>query len=621
MSRIINKLLFILPVFFCQAVFSFQGDSSTVKVPTIIRYTTGENEIDGDLKLFRIDSLLNDLQVFNPAIRNYHHDLGNIGSASEPQLLSSSPELLSRFGNNSFALYRWNPSKIKFYKTNKRFTNLDYHLSGGKEQQITITLAQNILPHWNAGIDFNRQGSLGFPNNGKTFITNFNFFTWYHLPNSRYHVFGSATWNSIINEVNGGLANDSLYKSSNFSNSDLKGLQISLSDAEQHVRNHVFSLTHYYDLIVRKDSAGKESSVIRIEHQSEYERSSYDYNDNASDTSFYRNNYFNSNIQDSLRYDQWVNSISLKTFHSFRNFKPVHRLSTELTGGNQWFNFEQLYDTTLTNYFAEALLKTSGIRDLTGLDVSGRYILSGSNKSDYLFRLNFKFPLPFGASMNIGLLDALQSPTLFQNFYQSNHFIWENKFDKTKSHQFFFGINLNKYHFSIAGTSTFLDRYTYFDTLATPLQSSENIRVSKLFIKKDFRFRKFHLNNSLWIQETNNDVIRIPGLASHHSLYFEDIFFRKKLPIQIGFDVHYSSSYFSNAYSPAASVFYTQNTTKTGGYALVDFFINFKIKSARIFIKLQNAGDNIVAENYFNTVNYPMPGMVFQFGINWRFFD
>lgn len=621
MLRNLNKLLIILPVFFCQAVLAMQGDSLSVKVPTIIRYTTGEQEIGGELRFFRLDSGLDDLEVFNPAIKNFHHDLGNIGSASEPQLISSSPELLSRFGNNSFGLYQWNPSKIKFYKSNKRFTNLDYHLSGGKEQQITITLSQNILPNWNAGIDFNRQGSLGFLNNGKTFITNFNFFTWYHLPNNRYHALASATWNSIMNEVNGGLSNDSLYNSRNFSNNDLKGLQVSLSDAQQHVRNHVFSITHYYDLFVRKDSAGRESSFIRIEHQSEYERSSYNYSDNASDTSYYRNNYFNSAIKDSLRSDQLVNRISLKTFHSFGNFKPVHRLATELTGGNQWFNFDQLNDTTLTNYFAEARLKTSGIRDLTGLDVTGRYILRGSNKNDYLFRLKFTFPLLFGASMHIGLQDALQSPALFQNFYQSNHFIWENNFSKTTSRQFFFGINLDKYHFSVTGTSTFLDNYAYFDTLAVPVQSHENIRVSQLFIHKDFRFRKFHLNNSAWIQETSNDVVRIPALLSHHSLYFEDVFFRNKLPVQIGFDVHYTSSYFSNAYSPAASVFYTQNSTKTGGYALVDFFVNFRIKTARMFIKLQNAGDNLVAKNYFNTVNYPMPGLLIQFGINWRFFD
>ena len=100
-----------------------------------------------------------------------------------------------------------------------------------------------------------------------------------------------------------------------------------------------------------------------------------------------------------------------------------------------------------------------------------------------------------------------------------------------------------------------------------------------------------------------------------------DNFFKHKLPIQIGFDVHYTSSYYSNAYSPAASVFYTQDSKKAGGYTLVDFFVNFRIKSARMFIKLQNAGDNLVANHYFNTPGYPMPGMVFQFGINWRFFD
>src|SRR5207248_1039385 len=114
-------------------------------------------------------------------------------------------------GNHTFDPYLWNAQSVRYYKTNKRYSDLNYHLSGGKEQQISITLAQNILQNWNAGIDFGRLGSLGFLSNGRTFITNFDFFTWYHTPDQRYNAFISATWNSIKNEVNGGLANDSLY--------------------------------------------------------------------------------------------------------------------------------------------------------------------------------------------------------------------------------------------------------------------------------------------------------------------------------------------------------------------------------------------------------------------------
>jgi outer membrane cobalamin receptor len=116
-------------------------------------------------------------------------------------------------------------------------------------------------------------------------------------------------------------------------------------------------------------------------------------------------------------------------------------------------------------------------------------------------------------------------------------------------------------------------------------------------------------------------VVRIPDYNLHHTLFYEDIFFKGKLASQIGFDVHYSSAYFSNAYTPATSVFYQQNSKETNGYALVDFFFNFKIKSARLTFKIQNIGDNIIASNYQNTPYYPMAGTVIQFGVTWRFFD
>ena len=621
MQRFLKKTVVVIFLLSTRTGFASPGDSASVKVPTILHFTTPQTGITGMLNYFPLDTSLNDLQVFNPALKYFYNDLGNICSAADPQVFSLRGSLLTETGNHSLALYQWNPSRIRFYKTNKRFSNLDYHMSGGKEQQITITLAQNILPNWNAGIDFNRQGSPGFLSNGRTFATNFNFFSWYHLLNNRYHAFVTATWNSIKNEVNGGLLNDSLYLHNNFSNNDLKGLQVGLSDATQHTRNHIFSLVHFCDLVTAKDTGGISVPFIRLEHQSEYERASYAYDDNNSDTGYYEHNYFTPDIKDSLHADQWTNRLTLQTYHTFMNFKPIHLASFELTGGSQWFRYKQLYDTTLTNYFAETRLRTSGIKNLTTLDVTGRYIFSGANQNDYLFRLSFGFPLFRGAGMHIGLQDAMQSPALNFNFYQSDHFIWQNDFDKISSRQFFFGIDLDKNRLHVAGTSTIIGRYLYYDTLALPAQSHDSIRVSQLFIQKDFSFWKFRFNNRLWIQETNSDEVRIPGLTSHHTLYYEDRFFADKLSAQIGFDVHYTSSYFSNAYSPAASVFYMQNDKKTNGYALVDFFINLKIKTARIFFKIQNAGDNIIADHYLRTLNYPMPGLVFQFGVNWRFFD
>lgn len=613
--------LFALYLFSMDAVAGTGDDSVQVKVPTILHFTSKETSADGSLVFESLDTVLDGLEIVNPAIRGFYNDLGNIGSASDPQLFSTSPGVLTESGNHTFDLYKWSPSTIRYYKTNKRFSDLRYHMSGGKEQQITITLAQNILSNWNAGIDFNRQGSLGFLSNAKTFITNFDFFTWFHLPDNRYHAFASATWNSILNEANGGLTSDSLYEHNSFSNNDLKGLEISLIDADQHLRNHIFALDHFFDLVQRKDSSGNAMPVLRLSHHLEYERSSYNYNDNHSDSAFYENDYFSDELKDSLHYDQWINKVSLQAFHTFENFKPVHAISVEVAGGSQNFMYEQLFDTTFNSYFAEGKLRTNGINKKTSLDVSGKYVLSGDNEKDYHFKLSFQFPLIFGASMDLGLQQARQTPPLFYRLYESDHFIWHNEFDKITSQEFFFKISLTKYHFSIGGNSSYIGRYIYMDSLTRPSQSQDSIQVSHLFVRKDFKFWKFRLNNAVHIQETNNDRVRLPEIASAHSLFYEDRLFKKKLGIQVGFDVHYTSAYFSNAYMPAPSVFYEQNSVKGNGYPLVDFFVNFKIKTARLFFKLQNTGDGIIDDNYFNTPAYPMPGMVFQFGINWRFFD
>jgi len=60
---------------------------------------------------------------------------------------------------------------------------------------------------------------------------------------------------------------------------------------------------------------------------------------------------------------------------------------------------------------------------------------------------------------------------------------------------------------------------------------------------------------------------------------------------------------------------------KTGDYPMIDFFIHMKIKTARIFLKVENLSDGIFANRYFLTPHYPQAGRLLQFGLSWRFFD
>src|SRR5438046_1225758 len=109
------------------------GDSSEVKVPVILHYTTPATDVSGALSFYSLDTLLDDIEVFNPAIRNFYNDLGNIGSPSDPKLFSLPGNILTETGNHTFDLYKWSPSTVRYYRTNKRYSNLHYHMSAGKE--------------------------------------------------------------------------------------------------------------------------------------------------------------------------------------------------------------------------------------------------------------------------------------------------------------------------------------------------------------------------------------------------------------------------------------------------------------------------------------------------------
>src|SRR5205085_4689620 len=106
----------------------------------------------------------------------------------------------------------------KYFHTNKRFTELDYHQGNFKEQRIAIFHSQNIKQNWNAGFDFERQSVKDYMKFSNTFRSKFELYTWYFTPNKRYNLFANAMWNSVKNGVNGGTTNDSLFDNGNITN-------------------------------------------------------------------------------------------------------------------------------------------------------------------------------------------------------------------------------------------------------------------------------------------------------------------------------------------------------------------------------------------------------------------
>jgi hypothetical protein len=116
-------------------------------------------------------------------------------------------------------------------------------------------------------------------------------------------------------------------------------------------------------------------------------------------------------------------------------------------------------------------------------------------------------------------------------------------------------------------------------------------------------------------------VIRLPEWFGNMSLYYEGSLFKKAMFLQIGASVFYSSDYYANAYMPATGQFYLQSEKKYGNYPYIDVFLNVRIKTVRVFIKVDHLNSGWSGSNYMLAPHYPMNDRLFKFGVSWRFWD
>ena len=628
--RFIQKLFFVgtIYLFVSHPAFASAEDSLTINthLPTIVRYVHAGINDDVALKWNALDTGLIKLSQVNPAVRGHYNSLGNLGSALNPQIFKSDQEILTVTGIRSYEPYKWTPDSLRFYRSNKRFSQLDYHNSTFKEQEIRVIHSQNILKNWSAGIDFHRLGVKDFTRNGDTYQNQLALYTWYESPNKRYNLFLSAIWNTFKNQINGGLRSDSIFDLGNITNLGLKGLSIALSDAKHQYRNHNFSLQNRYNLLNLPDSGSSRKRVLgsfQFIQTTNFESGSYAYSDAVSDSTFYTHFYNSTITYDSLHYYDLRNSGGFLLPQSdssssvyFRNFTTV------IEAEHQWFEYSQRDEFHRSNYSLKGRL-FSPIRDSSFSFLgAANFVFAGENRGMYNIEARAATPQYKPGGLYISAVaNRREADFMYQNYY-SNHFIWNNNFNAIHSQTLKIGLTNKPHHFQLEFALQTIQNYVYVGSDARPLQSDASIKITQVKLIKNFSFRIWHLDNEMYFQNGSKDnVVYVPAYCGSHALYLENDFFKKAMRAQIGFQLHYNSGYYADSFMPATSLFYTQNNRKTGDYPMIDFFIHMKIKTARVFLKIENLTDGILSDSYFLTPHYPQPGRLLQFGLSWRFFD
>ncbi len=611
---------------FSKALFALEDSVSVQpKFKTTFTYFLEKKFLTINHQLLNLDTSTVGIDRVVSVLDLHYNYLGTASSASQRQIFDSNNSPFTKTVNSSYDLELFSSENIASYRINKRFTELKYHSSAFKEQAISIFHSQNIIKNWNAAFLFDRLGVKDFMNYSDTYRSRFIMQTSYNSPGKRYYLFSHIFWNRIKNDVNGGLASDSLFDNTVVSNLGIKGLAYNITGAQEHRRKRTAYLSQYYNLFPGSmDSTGNGNSFnFFLHHRICYERNSFVYTDEKPDSLYYTNFYYGDKTLDSLGSDDLSN-----------RFEII--LNNDRTGSlaenRNWYagifsdliqtKYSQRLDSSWKNL---ALGFRGGIEPgiiLPGICADGLYLVDGIDKENYLLNLkvtsaNYSFGV-----FDISLHTSQTSPDLIFRRYDSNNFIWTNDFSPLKTTSGKLLYSLAKYKLELSAEHMQVENYTYLDDQAFPDQFTDKMTVDKIQLKKNFQLGKWHIDNNLVYQHTDHEeVLPLPDFVTDQSLYLEDNYFRSALHLALGVSGNYNSSYYAPAFMPSNGMFYLQTEKKTGGYFRFDFFVNAKIKTAKIFLKMENILDGTFSNSYYLTPHYPMPGRVLRFGILWRFFD
>lgn len=577
-----------------------------------------------------VDTFINAFQRANMPVQNESivwSYLGNLGSAAEPAIFfDRKPQTPNDFlFFNGYQHYMFSPHTVSYYKSNKPYSQVYYFPTQKKigEENLQFVHSQNINNYWSAGLRYKLLAAEGLYPNQKTkdnALAISSAFT-----KHRYSLYFNAIWNNFKITENGGVTDttdledytsarlenaQSLYYNLNFF--AVQSLNFGDTTMTWHPEDSTYSV-HF-------------ERKMSLNHIIEWSRNHRVYEDETtSESDYYENFYYGAPTYDSVFYSRLTNRLMLQ----------FNQLAGNALQGNagagydilHYYNFQNQYIGTDNNQSHHNLYVLGtlfgDIKQRIDWEASGQYYLSGYNVGDLLLKTRLKTKwYAFADSFAVDLDGHynLLTPGFFENTYYSNHFVWENNFER--KNELAAGITVKWPRLKIeAGFHTaLLTNFVYFNENAVPQQADATILVAETRLKKRLKMGPVHWNNTLILQQVNKpEMLPLPELALRSSLYYQNLLFSKVLLLQAGIDVFYNTAYFARAYMPATGLFHVQNNEKYGNYPLVNGFINLKLKKVRMFFKFIHLNTLITQERFYPMPNYPADEMTFKFGIGWRF--
>jgi hypothetical protein len=637
--RFLNTVLFrfgglvLSAVLLLRVDLAWAQDVASDTVPTVTR---GDSLRAYSVKFGDFTKPSEDLRLINnlDGIHRYHphmgispvrNDLGNLGSAEHVVLFDFDRPFGFRFTDSR----RMNFKRLqdrRILHTDKAFTNVYYVNGQNQENQLRADFSRAFGNSLTAGFHFGRTNSQGYYANQQNKVTDVSLYAAFRNRDDRYRAHFIFDWLDVDAAENGGIANDTIFDLNLTTGRAF--IPTNLSKASNRRAGFDIGLEHQYALPkmwVNDSTYYSKRFIPVVEHSFSIERYSNTYNDVPVANGFYERLLRDSVItKDSTSLLGVTNVLRLRLFANDSSAVTTSGILQNVFVGighrYDQVNYDSISRNAIHNVFLEFGAEGTLLRRLKWW-ANDRFMLIGRNILDN--RIDGGLALTLGrAKISADVVYHAFRPDYMTENYMSNHFLISNNFGKTNHLSTGGSIVHGRLRTSVSARYHLLQNLVLFGTDRLPFQSADVNQLVVVSARQQVTLRWFHFDIDGAVQfKLSGDDIRVPMALGRGMVYYQNDLFKRKLRIQIGYEVSYASAYFANAYNPALSAFHLQDYRQVGNYPFMDFFLNIRIKTFQAFFKMEHWNAGLMGYRYYHIPHHPANDMGWKFGVRWAFLD
>lgn len=532
-------------------------------------------------------------------------------------------------------------NEVLYYNVPIPTSEAMFKTSVDQGQYLNIFITFNHTKRFNFSVEntgFRSQGKYKYEDaSGGNFRTTFN----YETKNLKYKVRGHFVGQTSDQEESGGLSKEvDQFESADPRFIDRKIIDLNFTSAKSYFMGKRYFLDQEY-LLSRssKDSLSRKSK-LKLGHQASYESRYVHFTQTAkdyfgeSDTSII-NDMATLQVGKQQFSSEFTNPIlgSLKAFAEWDHYRYHFKSTSQpdslnlnkvdvnelLVGGN--------YKKQVGGFSLKGDLKYTLAGSLTGYELNAEMAGLFNKKHRFSTELMLKSRMPD--------FNYLLYASDYSN-YQWNHV---DDFEKEKTNKLSFKFD-STFLGKLDASVSLIDHFTYFSTRITaadslltykdfnaklkPYQTAKSVKHLQIKYQKELKLGKWALDNTIMYQKVaqSEDALFVPEFITRNTLYYSSDVFRHAMYLQTGVSFKYFTDYRMNAYNPLMGEFFTRPDQRTyGGYPLIDFFINARVRQTRFFFKAEHLNSAFTGYDFYTAPGYPYHDFIIRFGLVWDFFS